>query len=503
MYLFGIGSPGRGRYAGIFSRTLNTRLINGVALAGVASLLVAIATLFVGALQIEFWRHDAYVYLNQQDLDWRTLAEGRWLNALMFPVLGRVDPMFGWYATSVLTLVGLYLLFLAMELDRLTALGLAATAWLFPGVIAQSLWPLVTLAAVGCFVVSVLLVRRFGLLSLPLVGVAQFATIPYYFYLMPLTLLHKSSDKGWRPALSLFSVGLLWAACLILGYLVASTWNLVVSGEFGIQLDEHRFINWRSESPGVIEKLRKYYWGFRELVFAWLPIWSIVFYLVIMGLALFRWNSGSRHLWSLLVRLGFGLVVIFASYITVFADGIKVFPRSLLPVAVGLIAMPYLITYSEPRSLAWNRATMVALVVAIGFPSFQVTQKMLEWYSSFSQTAMAAVRVETGLPLSGFDGVAIDTRAYESFHEGVILRAGISHSMKPFMLPLYRPKSIGAAYQELVDTKSVLLCPIKRDEALSELCLGLFSDTEVQCNGLPGSSCYLGQAGNRLLFRVQ
>jgi len=442
------------------------------------------------APSIEFWRHDSFTYLRAPGVDLRAKIEGRWINVPLFPLLRRLDPLLTWYAVSFLTLAGLYFLFTALRLDRLTALGLATLGSLFPGVIAQSLWPFVTLSAVSCLLASIVLLKRFGLWGVPLAGIIQFATLSYYFYLLPLMLLPGRVLQGFRESLSAALLGVFWAACLILGFLVSSTWNLIFYGEFGVQIGEFRKLKSITESSSTVEKA-SIYAG---------EIYADV--LLVIGFALYRWWSSSRDSWGLIVRTSYCIVVALSPYITVFIASLRVEFRSLLPLAIGTIALPFLIVARDQRSVLTDRCTMIALAIAIGVPSFQASYRAMDWYTSTSSAIASALLSNNNHPASGFSKAAIDVRKWSSFYPAVLASFDSRPFPDPFLNTLDRPFVVKAAYVEQLGVQKIQLCPVRAGDPLSDQCAAWFEQEETQCVAAPGTSCYGGRDDKILLFRV-
>ena len=347
------------------------------------------------ALQVGHWRHDEVAYLEKGALIFRTQAEGRWLNLLLYSPTKLFSPEFGWILNTLLLGGGFVLMGWRIGLGWACAVAMAVTVLLFPGYTAQSLWPTSTLPAVVIWFGTVVLLmedrlRWIGisrLWVLPLAGIALFATIPHFYFLLLPVLLPLQKIRSWADFSRSLVPGVVWSVGLLLGYGVALLVNGLRYGHFSLLLE-----HWRKDAMPDIEGGLAGAAAFHaslpfQHILDWLPLVCALAWLAVIMWAIHDWFRRGGNSLTLLVRLGYIAVLIAMPYIVGAAGGIVVQFRSLIPLALGLTFLP--VFFASGRGL---KAVSMAAVLLIGIPSTVKTMKDLNWYAAVAQDNIVSVR---------------------------------------------------------------------------------------------------------------
>jgi hypothetical protein len=237
----------------------------------------------------------------------------------------------------------------------------------------QNTWPDATCVSIPLFLVSVVAVERFGWRILPLFGILQFASISYFYYLLPIAFLPLETSIGAVGIADFLLPGVVWGASLGLGLLVSSTVNLLTFGHFGLALEPWRHAHPVTDFASLVTNTEQYASEFANDVARWLPAWS----LVLLSGALIAFLCVRRYRLELLrvalMRTCYAGIIALSPFLTVLLAGIEINYRSLLPLGVGIISLPFLV--AKPAAHPW---LLFVTVVAIGIPSCRETHAGVE-----------------------------------------------------------------------------------------------------------------------------
>jgi len=414
----------------------------------VAGLLVVLSW----GLTIAFWRHDEVAYLSDRGSLIRVAAEGRWVNFLAHPITRRIDPTLAWVANVLLVAAALYLIFRRLLDDRLAGFNLAIVGALFPGFVDQNTWPCTTLPASVIFLSSVVGVQRFGPWILLVSGILSFGSLSYFYYVLPLAFLPLKELEVFGDAADFVVPGVVWAAGLVLGLLVASTINLIFIGQFGIQLESWRRAHPATDLASLMENVTTYGSQIANDIGQWLPIPLLLLMgMVVIGCLTFK-RYRRRCIGTALMGGSYASVVLLSPFMTVVPLGILVSFRSLLPLAVGTIALPFMLT-----DRAAHRPLLVATMVAIGLPSYALSSAGTEWFAKSTRAHGEIIAHAIATAGAKPSIVVVDARDYPKYFKRVQQEEGLG-AQPFFMETLDEPKRLIPAFWEL-GFHVVHMCP--------------------------------------------
>ncbi len=431
-------------------------------------------------IAFEFWRHDDWLYENLRQYRSKVRAEGRWINYLVLPLVQQIPAFIAW-CTNYLILAGaLYLLFRNLVTDWKIALILALIVSLFPGFMAQNLWPLTAMPATLAFLFSTIGVRRYGVWALPLSGVVLFGTLPYFYFLLPLAFYPSRSELSSHP-LRCIVPGVVWIGCFALGYAVAASVNLVVFDRFGLDLQ-----SWRDPQPvtdwaSLQAASSRYASMLTYETGHWLPVWSLWVLGLACGLVTLERIVTQREMMSALMATAYGLVVAVIPFLAVLPSGIWITSRTLLSLAAGVLALPFLL--AERRR---HRTLAGIVVLAIGVPSLQSSIAGVRWFVEATHAYMRIIEpilpevTKPGMP------VVVDARDQAAFFEAVRIRGLIPDHRPWFLQGLESAERLVPALMELGYRRVTLCLPglEPRPGGASVICAehGLSGEAPSRCD---------------------
>lgn len=475
------------------SRFDNDKLMLLVALAGV----LALGFIVQWGLSIGHWRHDSYLYRNHAEMLIAVSSEGRWLGYLSAKFLPSFNPLFMWVANLLLIISALALLFRRLFSDNYVAINLALIVVLFPGIYAANTWPMVLFTPSVLLLAGVFAIDRLGLYALPIVAVVLFASMPWYYYILLVAVMPLNECRTLKESARFLVPGILWGVSLVGAYLFAAALNYFRFGQFGIELASWRRPRPATDISSLAANVQSSIERFGTNITDWLPLWLLCLSAVALIAYLVLKKQYSTNVGTLILRAGYAVVVMLSPYLTTTLAGINVPYRSLLPMAVGLIVLPFLLT---DRSMHRRMILMTALMV--GVPSFIHASSGVEWYAR--STAANLVTMAEALPASNYKYIAVDPRNAARYYEQITRAL----PPKPFYMEgIDDPDRLTRALDEL-GFSEILTCPrTLRGPAgyrLSNPCreiLGGFNPTEP-CRSGDDLICVVGIKGEWLVLRL-
>ena len=410
---------------------------------------LALGFIIHSAISIGHWRHDSYLYRVTQSLLYAVRTEGRWLAYLSARCLQTLDPLFMWIGNLLLIFISLSLIFRRLFSDNYVAINLALIAVMFPGLYAMNMWPMGTFAPSVLLLASVVVLLRLGLYVLPLVAILLFATMPWFYYILPLAIIPLGSCRSPRDGVRLLFPGVLWGLSLLGAYLFAAVVNYYRFDYFGIDLDGGwRELHLVTDVASLVGNIQRNAALFATQVADWLPPWLLCLSVAGLIACLAFKRQHKATIITNIIRAGYVLVVMLSPYLTTVFAGIGVQYRSLLPMAIGIIVLPYVLT-----DRALHRRMILVTALVVGVPSFLLSYSGVDWYARV--TAANLSTLAGVIPTTGYKSVAVDARNTPLYY--ALITKGLPR--KPFFMePLDAPMRLTPALYELGFT-DVMPCP--------------------------------------------
>lgn len=462
--------------------------------------LVALADLTYWGISIAHWRHDSFRYMSQSDLLIKLAGEGRWINHLLVPLLRQIEPHIAWFLNMALTGGAVFLIARRILEASLPSLAIAFTAILFPGLADQNTWAVEVLPSSVMFLLSVLFLQRFSWVWLPILGILQFACISYYYYMLPLMVMPLNACSKPIKCAEFIYKGVYWGIGLIIGYLVASLVNIPLIGHYGIEISAWRQPHPATDFNSLLQNVDRYYHSLTGLVAQWLPTPSLVVVAACLVLPLALIRNCALGSGTIVMRLGYALIVALSPYLTVVTTGILVQNRSLLPFVVAMLILPFL--FADKRA----HTTIAALLaVAVGLPSFSLSEASVKPFAETSRINFENVLRILPREAAAYDRVIIDGRQYREYFAGIDKQLGYSAVPPSFMEGWRNPYRLAPAFYE-AGFRNVGLCPIGEgeDNAMHPVCEEyLIKDVpENACSQVFTQMCIVKVHNNELVVRL-
>jgi len=460
----------------------------------ILALLMLATSIFYG-LQIGHWRHDAFLYISKDVAALKVQQEGRWLNYLLFDVLQFIPGHLAWFLNLIFIGVGFYLVSKELGFSALHSSIFTLCCIMFPGLHEQNTWPVTSLPASVLFLIAVMAITRISWLLTPAFGILFFATIPSLYFILPLAILKNYEDKSWRGFLAMAGKGVLWGFGMIAGYLVSAFYNWQKFGMFGFEV-----ASWRDPHPAhdlasLSANVARYAELFTGHVFEWLPtwgVWSLLLTIVFVGAGII---ADRKIKPDFIVKTSYVIVVMISPYLVLLGIGILLQFRSLLPMAVGILAFPAILAPAHARQVV-----MALLIFGIGLPSGWTSLQGTRWYSEF--TRINVRNVEEALPRrpSAYSYLVVDIPDIEGYVKG------IQDQMPSGLSPLYyqefmtQPDRVISAFTEL-GAQTIIPCQIWNHEKCSIIRARIADGTACEDN--LGQVCVIGMEENYLLVSMR
>lgn len=464
------------------------------ALAGILGLM----TIAYWASSIGYWRHDSVPYIGEKLLAIKQHQEGRWIQFLLFDSVKNFSPYISFVINIFILFVSIFLISNRLLGDLFSKTVVSATCVLFPGFYAQNMWPIYTNVGLFLLLFSIILMIRFGYKCIIFVAIILFASIPYFYYILPLVFLPLDRCNGLKDTKRFITPGIVWGSGLIVAYGFAATLNVLLVGDFGIDLAEWRNPRPVSNFATLWINLTQNLSAFGTHVQRWLPtpsLWALGLSTIILStLSIIRNNDKI----TALLRFTYVTVVLSAPYITTLFVGIYIQYRSLLPMAIGIIFLPFVITDRK-----YHKLLSIICVVFIAIPSFIDSKSGVEWFSKTTQVTMA--NIEKTLPRGGssYKQVIIDTRDASAYFDGVRKQMRDLPKRPYFMETLYSPMRLVPAFLEK-GFRKVTLCSDEGVETASVECKEVLSNLDWMgsCQNSLTQICVIGVRNDSFLIRL-
>ena len=459
-----------------------------------AGLILLLVTWFF-AIQAAYWRHDAFYYIDAPAVLQKVREEGRWLNYLLYDGLRALPGWLCWTLNILCVGAGLWTIARAIGLPRLAAASISVTILLFPGFYEQNTWPESILPGCLLFMLTAMAARRWGWWIVPLTGPLFFATIPYFYFMLPLIFLAGAPAPAFRAAAAIIGKCVVWGVGLIAGYLIAAGINAFVFGHFGLELSDWRLPRPAKDLSSLLDNISRSSLGLLANVFLWLPTAGVLTLIGALLISVLGFARARRIELNNLAGAALAALVMVLPFLIVIPSGILVQSRSLLPMAAGLIWLPVMLSAGAARP-----AIIAALGLFIGLPSGWQALQATRWYAEFSQAHIENIRSVLPAGAGTFDWVYIDipdAGAYGARVQGT-LPPGVTRQY--FQEDLVGPDRLVTPLRELGATMIVpcQFWPHERCEAVRQR-----APSQGNC-GDPahGAVCALAEGGD-LLISVQ
>lgn len=454
-----------------------------------------LASILVYGLQIGHWRHDSFLYISEDVAALKARQEGRWLNFLLFDALQFVPGHLAWLLNLIC--VGAASFFIARGFGLSIQHGLALSlCWLlFPGLQEQNTWPVTTLPASVLFLAGVVTLPRIGWYWAPVFGVLLFATIPSFYFILPLVILSDYRNDDWRGFFVMAGKGLVWGLGLIAGYGVSAWFNWQEFGSFGFEIAEWREPHPAHDLPALWRNVLRYAHFFPTHVFQWLPSFGAWALLAAYFMAAPGFFKDKRFAPAALVKASYAGVVMLAPYLVLLGVGIVLQHRSLLPMAVGLLALPVLLAPINLRG-----AVIALMLIGVGLPSGWDSLQGTRWFSEFTRVNIRNVAHALDRYPRAFPLVVVDAPDIAGYVAGVQRQIPIGLNHLYFQEFLTEPDRVIAAFAEL-GASSTIPCQLWEHEKCALIREKIANRNACQDN--IGQVCVIGVEDAHLLVALR
>ena len=472
-------------------------------LAGMYILIVCIMLVIHGTA-IPHWLTDEIPYI--VSFDYKLRYEGRWVIYLLFPYLTNIDPNLAWVASIASTAGGLFVIWNRITNDHIAAGLLAASCVFFPGFIYQNDWPLSTLPGSTLFLVSCLLCCTYGWRWVPVCTVVLFGCIQWFAFLLPLAVIPKEGIHSIKGGMKLLIPGLAWAVGLLLGFLVCGMTNLVAFGEFGVKIAASRNPNMVTGFDGLAENLLRYSTELTEFFSRYLGLEATIAIGLWVFLAVAIWVYGNGlsttaarlKMLEKAIYMGYAVVVMLSPYLAVVPLGIKIGPKTLTPIIVGLVAILVGgIHRSHIRARGGALLVFALMGVSMGYESLERTR----WGKLLAQAQVQSILQAHPKMTRTYEMVVVDSRHISAYFRN--LRS---------YLPQQKPREgrslsdyhLAAAFSDVfgVSRQAVLFCPPHSHQISPDRCSRYSKIEDMQCDDEGGDMCVLSTEGDQLIIRL-
>ncbi|TXS90829.1 hypothetical protein FV139_17825 [Parahaliea maris] len=357
------------------------------------------ALLLWDLLQVQVYRHDAMYYLQQQAFFDKLVAEGRWINYYLFPLLRQIPG--GLAAVVSLLCWGLFAYLSARRWvqSSLLALCIASLAMQISPLMNQLQWPATILPAFLLLGLAPLAAARIpALLFFPVFGVLMFGSFSYIYYLLPLLYLRwlDSDDLAANMKRLCLQLLPLWALGFVVGYLSSLLAVYLASGAFGMEIE-----SWRQphyiESPGdVAANVQRAFGYFTEHLSALFPDGLHVVAGAAAATLCLLGNRSPRY-----IALGtLALAIICVHYVLTVPLGIIISFRTASPMWLGWIAL----LFFTPLRLRWQALGLLACLLLFTTSLYLQNRDTLRWYATVTTTFTGQLRAASPKPPESYQG---------------------------------------------------------------------------------------------------
>lgn len=381
---------------------LRSDVVHG-ALVLAAGLCLALMTLLLWDLaQIQVYRHDAMYYLPQQAFFDKLVAEGRWINYALYPLLRQVP---GGLAAAVSLLCWGFFAFASARRwvrSSLLALCIAGLAMQVSPLMNQLQWPATVLPAFVLLALAPLLARTVpALLFYPLLGVLFFGTFSYLYYLLPLLHLHWLAGDDVKENLRKLWLRLLplWALGFVAGYLSSLLAVYLASGALGMEIESWRqphYVESVGDIAANLQRAAGYFGEHLQLLFP--DALHVVVGVIAVG-ACFTGNQAPRF-----AALGtLALAIMSVHYVLTIPLGIIISFRTASPMWLGCIALLFFAPLRE-------RTQALALLACLLFFTTSLylqNRDTLHWYAAVTSTFSQDLRAASPQPPAVYKGAVL------------------------------------------------------------------------------------------------
>jgi hypothetical protein len=443
-----------------------------------------VAVVFLQVSGIDAWRHDEIYYLPDGSYIYNIKENGRWLNHLVSGILLTLPGMFWWFVGYAGFATFCYTVARQVN-DRLYAIALALLFLQAPAFISQSFWPALvapSLVLLGAF--SVLSRRARPAVLFPVAAVTLFASYPAAYFLLPLLYLERIKASG-KPIVSTIAMLVIWAASFLLGYLVASTVNYFVFGQFAFEVaawrDPHHVQSFSDLVENVGSRFAWFRYHTRELLssaYIWTP--------VLTGFALrFLTKSDIRFVLSVVVVSACCLL---AQYVVTLPIGVVISERSLIAFCIAPLAVGFLQT---PTTVI-ARAVLVGLIVPPFFVNWSLSLDEIRYFSRVNEAYR--VELERALPRAAetYSGIVLWDGNVSAFEAEIVSGLGLRRTFDETLAANFRwaPAARAAGFPQVV------LC-----EAAPDFCASRIRPEALKdCVGALGFYCVRGVTDDEYLI---
>ena len=208
------------------------------------ALVLSTALIAQNIAQAAFWRDDDLQYAIPKLMDMRVRDEGRWLNYLLYPLIRHFNGLWAWWIGFLCTFFFFFRVSRPYVSDGRLAFAVALMGLQYPGFYAQSLWPVFCLPGAMVLAFAAAWGHRLPLpLFFAVFGCLLLGSNTQLYFFLPLLFLGPGSlsvNAPWKKSAQGVA---LWILGFVIGFGFASGMNILLVGQWGIQLASWRAIN--------------------------------------------------------------------------------------------------------------------------------------------------------------------------------------------------------------------------------------------------------------------
>ncbi len=420
--------------------------LNAIPYVAISLMSVCVAATLLHVQRIDAWRHDDIYYLDYGSYIYFVKAEGRWLNYLFSEALRPLPGIFWWFVGYAAFATFCYMVARQVN-DRVYAVALTLLFLQAPAYTSQSFWPALvapSLILLGTFSVLSRWVRPAVLF--PVAGVTLFGTYPPVYFLLPFLYLGTIKASG-KPVVSTIAMLATWAASFVLGYLVASTVNYAVFGQFAFEIMSWRKPHYVESFSDLVENLGTRIGLLRQHTNALLLSSAYIWAPVLAAFAFrFLTKSEIRFVLSIVVV---SVCCLLAPYVVTVPIGVVVSERTLLALCIAPLVVGFLQTPTTPVSLA----VLSGLILPPFFVTWSLSMDEVRYFSRVNEAYR--VELERTLPRAAetYKGIILWDGNVAGFEAEIVSDLGLRRTFDETLAAAnyrWRPAAQATGFRQVV-----------------------------------------------------
>ena len=359
---------------------------------------------FYGSVHV--WYHDAATYLIHPT-HW-IIAEGRWLNYILFPVLKELNGQLSLFLTLLLLFLFLFASALQYIKSVVYAFAFATLCIQAAPLVHQLVWPSSTLPSIVILAIAASTARMLPTYGFyVLFGALLVGSIQSFYYLLPLLHLPLLTGPTLLTNLRCLALRILlpWVVGFISGILLALiavyVYTLLTTGDeqLGLRIDEWRrpegdWSNWNSWNHNTIRSINSLI--YHVYVFVLYDIKIVALIIISLTIAL---SSEVRHLAAKLLCAA----MIVAHYVVIVPIGVQVDYRTSLAAALGFAALLFL----TPQAGRLRSALQSILLSCISMAWCAQSINALHWQTTLVDTYYNELLLTVPMKPSHYKGIVL------------------------------------------------------------------------------------------------